>query len=185
MDAADLEALDPANNAGYGNARLPCGRDEEIAAFVRLIDGPEAFDEVRGALGDGHGRVLTAFAERMASLSVRTGSLTVLREGLSAAQLALALVDDYRDTLPVLSLLYRAAEILGARPKAEFRAVAALAGPVRGRLRRLEEMLRRSGRLDDSPLMAFLDRNAEDRSIAAMAFIEAQDEEGFRFQRTW
>jgi hypothetical protein len=103
-----------------------------------------------------------------ASLAVRETSLKALREGLSAEQLALAVVGDYRDSLPVLSLLFRSAEILGAEPAVEFAAAAALASPP-----------------DNRSLLDFLGRDEQDRSLASMGYIERHDDEGFRFERTW
>jgi hypothetical protein len=168
MDASALSVLDPANNEGYGSARLPCGRDDEIAKLVRQIQGLEDFDDAKRALSEEHGTVLSAFAERMASLAVRATSLKALREGLSAEQLALAVVGDYRDSLPVLSLLFRATEILGEEPTVEFVAAAVLANPP-----------------DNRPLLDFLMRDDEDRSLVSMGYIEDHDGEGFRFKRTW
>jgi len=168
IDAATLSLLDSANNEGYGSARLPSVRDEEIAAFVRQIDGPGPFAQAKDALGQGHGVVLSAFAERMASLAVRTGSRQSLRDGLSAAQLALAVAGDSRDSLPGLSLLFRASEILEMDPVVEFSAVAAFAAAA-----------------DNQSLFDFLSRDDEDRSLAAMGYVEDRDDDGFRFERTW
>ena len=168
MDAESLAFLDPANYVGYGPTPLPSKRDEEISAFVRQIDGPAAFARTRDALDDGKGNVLAAFAERMASLAVRTGSRQTLRDGLMAAQLALAVVGDPRDSLPALSLLFRASELIDIKPKREFADVAALAAPP-----------------DNQPLLKFRKRNKRDRSIAAMEYVEDRDDDGFRFKRTW
>ena len=164
----DLSVLDPANNEGYGTARLPCGRDEEIASVVRRIDGPSTFEEAKRSLSHGHGTVLSAFAERMSSLSVRTGSMPVLREGLIAEQLALTLVSDQRDSLPVLSLLFRAAEILDGDPVAELKATATVAPPP-----------------DNLLLLDFPAHDPEDRSLASMGYVEVRDDLGFRFERSW
>lgn len=168
MDLGALFVLDPTNNEGYGSARLPCVRDGEIASIVRRIEGPEDFGEAKQTLGHGHGSVLSAFAERMASLAVREKSREALRDGLSAEQLALAVVGDYRDSLPALSLLFRASELIGADPAMEFAAVAAVAGSP-----------------DDQPLLDFAGRDQEDRSLESMGYIEQDDEDGFRFERTW
>lgn len=168
MDAAALLVLDPTNNEGYGSARLPCVRDEEIAGVVRRIEGPGDFGEAKHVLGHGHGTVLSAFAERMASLAVREKSREALRDGLSAEQLALAVVGDYRDSLPALTLLFRASELIGADPAIEFAAVAAFAGSP-----------------DDQPLLDFPGRDQEDRTLASMGYIEHDDDDGFRFERTW
>lgn len=168
IDTATLSLLDSANNEGYGSSRLPCVRDEEIAAFVGQIDGPGPFAQAKDVLGQVHGVVLSAFAERMASLAVRTGSRQSLRDGLSAAQLALAVAGDSRDSLPALTLLFRASEIMDMDPVVEFSVTAAVAAPP-----------------DDQPLLDFLTRDDEDRSVAAMGYIEARDDDGFRFERTW
>ena len=160
--------LDPANNEGYGSARLPCARDEEIAGIVRQIDGPEEFDQVKRGLGHVHAVVLAAFAERMASWSVRSGSEESLRDGLRAQQLALTLAIDKRDALPVSSLLFRASEILGLDPAIEFAAAAAVAPSPDAQL-----------------LTDFLSHDPEDQSIDVMGYVEQRDDDGFRFERTW
>ncbi len=72
------------------------------------VEGPSEFSEAQHAFGHGHGTVLSAFAERMATLAAREGSLQALRDGMSAEQWALAVLGDVRDSLPVLSLLFRA-----------------------------------------------------------------------------
>ena len=152
----------------YGPAPLPDPRDEAPRRFVDAL-GDES--QVRSAvphLDADRAGTLAAFAERMASLAVRRQDRRALQAGLIAAALALP-HNDPRDTLPALSLLYRAAEmIVGADPVTEF-----------------ETAARRVGDPLAGPLRGFLSRNAEDRSIAAMAYTEGDDRDGFRFVRTW
>lgn len=168
MDPNELTILDPMNNEGYGTARLPCPRDGEIASLVGQIEGPKDFADVKNALEPRHGEVLSAFAERMASFGVRTGSMDPLQHGLVAVQLAFAVIGDHRDSQPVLSLLFRACELLSVDPAAEFAAAAAVADSS-----------------DSLPVRDFLTREANERSITAMGYVESQDDEGFRFERTW
>lgn len=95
----DLSFLDPANNEGYGNWPLPCARDKEVAAFVRVLTQADAERP--------HARyvpVLVAFAERMATLARREGSPERLRIGLAAAGLA-SCTGDQHEPMLVLPLL--------------------------------------------------------------------------------
>jgi hypothetical protein len=109
--------------------------------------------------------VLAVFAERAAALAVRRQDSLDLRAGLLAAVAAHATTDDPREVIPAFALLYRAAELTGQDPAAEFGTAARLTG---------------------SPVpLAFLDRDPRDRTIQAMGYEESEDEQGFRFRRTW
>src|SRR5436309_15405792 len=90
IEPQELSLLEPSNNAGYGRLRLPSSRDEEIGSFVRRLWDPEVFLSATRSLDPRHGAVLAAYAERMASLAVRTGSRDVLHGRLLGVQLALA-----------------------------------------------------------------------------------------------
>ncbi|MFE5330830.1 hypothetical protein ACFRCG_31025 [Embleya sp. NPDC056575] len=106
---------------------------------------------------------LDTYAARMASIAVRERDSDILRRGLVAAVIAMKSTDDERETLPTLSLLYRAWEILSDRDL-PFRAPRDL---------RVQE--------DDDPLVAFARRSPDDRGIRAMGYHEGSDSEGFRF----
>lgn len=161
-DVPDEDVLDPANNAGYGTWRLPAVRDTEIqdrvAELLRQRPVP--------ALHPDRVAVLSAFAERMATLARRTADVSRVRAGLDAMVLAHAGTAD-RDAVIPLALLWRSAEMLGADPKAE-----------------LLDAERRAGVLDGA-LTRFADRAPRDRSIEVMGYVEANDEFGFRYERTW
>lgn len=160
----DLDILLTSNNLGYGNWELPCPRDHEITAIVedRCSSGGQRADLTRD-----HIDALRGYAERMASLAVRTNSPRLV--GLGAQALGLiAELSDYREDLLVFCLLWNASERLGVD-------LASLASanlnPVcSGGLSRLE---------------AFGHRSPKDRSLAAMGYVEGQDDGGFRYVRTW
>lgn len=156
----DLALLDPANNEGYGDWPLPCARDEELGALMRVLREPgELPAEAR------HVPVLLAFAERMAALARREASPDHLRIGLAAARLAGG-IGDQRETLLVLPLLWRSADVLGLDAEAEFRTAA------------------RTGN-GGEVLLEFSDRGPEDRTVEAMGYVEVDDEFGFHYERTW
>ncbi len=167
FDETDLEILDPRGNEGYGTDRLPNRRDLEIAGLITRVHGVSEFRAVSHELSKDHATVLSAFAERMASLAVRERSASFLWDCLRAEQLALRIAGDSRDTLPVLSLAYRAAQLLGLDPEVEF--AEAAYGP-------------------ESPVefTTFCSRDADDRSLSSMGYIEDDDPDlGFRFSRVW
>jgi hypothetical protein len=108
-----------------------------------------------------------SFAERAASIAIRHQDARELRAGLLAAAVALDLTDDPREILPRLSLLHRAAEMMGNDPVTEFR--------------QADQMLQ--GKAPE--LVNFLARSPSDRSIQAMAYEKGNDKQGLRFLRTW
>ncbi len=181
-------ALDPSANAGYLHWPLPGPRDDEIRDLVAALvgagpggagpggavaggsgtaGGVAAGSPAAGLSGE-HATVLSAFAERMATLAVRQGATEPLTPGLHAAAVALAAADDRRDVLPVLALLYRAAELTGADPRAAFAGAARDLPPAIA-----------------DPVLGFAARSHEDRSLDAMGYVERHDPTGFRFDRAW
>ena len=154
---------------GYGKFPLPSPLDKVMADFLSGITNPADFAEHRAALqATVPGTVTLAYAERMASLAVRRQDKKSLRSGLVAVALAWLLVDDHREVWPVMALLYRAAEMVGADPAAEFAAAGTLGGA------------------DVATALAeFAARPAPDRSIADMGYEPGDDAQGFRFLRTW
>ena len=156
----DLSVLERSANEGYGDSPLPSYRDGEVSKIVAVL-----FEEGSGVeLRLDHVDVLLAFAERMASLARRTGSHRELITGIRAAALALT-VGDQRDGVLVLSLLWRTTEVLGIDAASTFRSTALDVG---------------SSQLDE-----FADRLPENRSIESMGYVEIEDEDGFRYERTW
>jgi hypothetical protein len=161
-DVPAEDVLDPANDAGYGTWRLPAVRDTEIADRVAALLGQRPLPP----LEPGPVAVLSAFAERMATLARRTGDADRLRAGLDAMVLAHLGTAD-RDAIVPLALLWRSAEVLGLDPGEAFVAAE-----------------RRVG-VDGGALARFADRRPEDRGIDAMGYLEVEDEFGFHYERTW
>ena len=162
---SDYSILEP--RVGYGHEILPCSLDMQIQEIMAGIANGEEFARVRSALPRNAGEVLDTFAERMASLAVRNGSLRDLRDGLLAVQLALMLTDDHREVLPAVSLLQRASDLIGADTSREFR-----------------ETAERAGDPPDNHLTRFLERSSEKKRIERMGFTEGTDDSGFRFLRS-
>ncbi|TMR96586.1 hypothetical protein [Nonomuraea basaltis] len=159
--------LEPRRNINYGRDELPSARDGQIRDLLfEVVDG-EAFDQAAVFVPRAGDRVLTAFAERAASIAVRHQDARELRAGILAVAIAQTITDDPRDPLPAMALLYRAAVMIGHDPDAEFRAANELT----------------DGRAGG--LLAFLRRSPEDRSIEAMGFEEGNDKQGFRFLNNW
>jgi hypothetical protein len=156
------DVLDPANNAGYGTWRLPAVRDTEIADRVAGLLGQRPLP----TLEPGPVAVLSAFAERMATLARRTGDADHLRAGLDAMVLAHLGTAD-RDAVIPLALLWRSAEVIDLDPREAFVAAERRAG------------------VDGGALARFADRPPEDRGIDAMGYREVEDEFGFHYERTW
>ena len=84
-----------------------------------------------------------------------------------ATAIALDLTTDPREVLPGLVLLYRAAELIDHDPAQQFSEA--------------NDLL--NGRAPE--LARFLKPSPQDRSIQAMAYVEGNDPQGFRFLRTW
>jgi hypothetical protein len=118
-------------------------------------------------MAERHGFVLVAFAERMASYAVRKQQPDLIAQSLSALAIAVKLVY-IKEVLPVVSLLYRSVHKLDLDAHDVF----ANKGGYRN------EMLDKF--LDD-----FLCRSETDRSIEAMGYFEGNDQDGFRYKRTW
>lgn len=151
--------------AGYISDSIPNSVDIQIRDLLQSVDSEEGFAQMRTQIPRDSWNVLRLFAERAASLAVREESRLDVRVGLVAAEFALAYTDDFRDVLPAVSLLYRAAELIGIDPVLEFNSVALLTGDPAG-----------------SHVMKYLRRSPENRTIERMGFIEGVDGSGFRFQ---
>lgn len=110
IDASALAILAVERNRGYGTWPLPHERDFAIARLVEQLARQRPTSPPRSLLEPEHGQVLTAFAERMASLAVRTRSRDTLRLGLVAAGLAYP-VYEWREVTLVMPLLWRSAQL--------------------------------------------------------------------------
>jgi len=122
-DASSIAILEPRNNVGYRREDVPCARDGQIRDLLLELADNASFEQVSGLVPRDADRVLTAFAERAASIAVRGKDERELRAGLLAAAVALSLSDDERYVLPAVALLYRPATIEGRDPERAFAAV--------------------------------------------------------------
>ncbi|MEY9894787.1 hypothetical protein ABIA35_008091 [Catenulispora sp. MAP12-49] len=161
------ELLNSLAESGYSSWSIPGPRDGEIASIVEQISTAEDFQRVNSGLNRTSARVLSAFAARTASLSVRNASVGQLRQGIIAILVAAGVEDD-RELLIPLSLLFRAAELIG---------VDAL--EVVGDL--LDSVSSRGLAL----IREFASRNPSDRAISLMGYREGEDRTGFRFISEW
>ena len=164
MDLRELLGmLDMPPGEGYYRSRIPCPDDERVARVVRAFSESspgrqavfrEAIDGVRAGL-------LLVFSERMAALAVRMESAQPVVQGLIAASLAQE--GDPREALAVPALHRRSAEILGLDTERLFDEAA--------------------GRTDLSGAHWLRDVRDADDSPEDVGYEEADDGEGFRYER--
>ena len=129
--------------------------------------GPRAVAEVLSVISEEARRVLVAYAERMASLAVRRHDRSTLVKGLVALMLG-GLDENRRESLMLLAPLEDSAARIGVDLTELFQEVSVVVGtPL------------------DQNLMAWLMRDAEDRSLASMGFDVGQDDSGFRYKLNW
>ena|SRR6266851_3159047 len=162
-----MEILSHLAETGYAPRRVPGERDQEIGELVSQVRTAEQFSRFAEGLNLVTARILLAFAARTASYAVRIQDPAWIRHGLMAAQLALT-QEDAREILVIYSILYRGLELLGADPVATFVEVAGWA----------------TSDIRDFTIK-FTQRDPQDKSIAAMGYVEGSDEDGFDFVRTW
>jgi hypothetical protein len=167
LDVQLFSILEPSKNVNYGRADLPSTRDGQIRDLVLGVADNATFERAIRLMPRDADRVLSAFAERAASIAVRHQDVRELRAGLLAIALAQAITNDPRDPLAPLALLHRASEMIGSDPNSDFVAVNDL---VEGR---------------GGGLLDFLHRSPDDKAIAAMGYEEGDDKHGFRFIRNW
>jgi hypothetical protein len=153
---------------GYGRLPIPNPLDDEVRQLLGYISSADEATRtaVIGLLGEHHGFVFCAFAERMANFAVRTGEPRYLGEAVVALAIADRLIDQ-RECLLVLAPLYHATTRIGIDP------VALFVAPVF------------AGDLFREYLSDFPRRPEESRSLAAMGYVESSDADGFRYKRTW
>lgn len=112
--------------------------------------------------------VFLVFAERQAALAVRMQLPTALMEAAVAIGLAASALDDAREGMLVMPVVWHAAAMLGVHQSHLF---SSAAGKVRA-----------SGA---QALTAFIGRKPEDQTLECMGYKEGTDKDGFRFVRTW
>src|SRR6201999_1450563 len=87
-DAFDLRPLQPEINSGYLPQPIPTARDADIRALLSQAMESRSIARLSHCLRDGELIVLRAFAERMATLAVRTRDPATLEDGLIALLLS-------------------------------------------------------------------------------------------------
>jgi hypothetical protein len=165
LENVDLAVLDPEDNVAYLPKPIPTVRDGEIANLLSGSIAEQSLARLQRRITDGHAAVLRAFAERMASAAVRTGSMEQLRFGLVALLLGIGRGDS-RDGWAILPLFYDALLKLHEDPLAFMGSIRQVVG--------------------DSvavPFAKFLSRS--DKTLEAMGYREGADADGFRYVRTW
>jgi len=157
------------DNQGYGSLRIPSPRDDQITTLLRTWIALDAKDRLAAAEGIREDRrfTLLAYAERMASLAVRERNQDYIILGLAGLGTD-GWRGDWQDNAAIISLHYGAAGKLGLPPQPVFETAAAL--------------------LSANPALAlrsFLNRLPQDKTLEAMGYIAGQDDDGFRYERTW
>lgn len=114
LKRAQVVLLDETAHLAYYGSTLPSARDDEITRLVEdyLMEDPPERLRIASALSDSQANWLGTYAHRMALLSVRRKSPSILRSGIAGLLMA-AKVTDGRDSTMTLSVLYRAAQLLG------------------------------------------------------------------------
>ncbi len=110
---------------------------------------------------------LKLFAQRIASLCVRNHDEEMLGIGIFAIAQSLSALEDFRDAIVALGLLYNSAIKLNVNPEDSFKKVWQV-------VPESEEFLRK-----------FLSRDADNKSLEAMLYKESSDENGFLYVSTW
>jgi len=148
----------------YRPRKVPGPHDSAIAAELGRVDSAESFETLASSIDLAVGRILNAFAYRMATFALRRQGQAWIRYGLVAAQLAM-MVDDDRGVLPSYALLYRSAELIGVEATILFTEMSFMTeSPMR-----------------ETPAQ-FANRAPEDRSIEAMGLILVNEPDGPAFR---
>jgi hypothetical protein len=155
--------------AGYGPARLPDPRDDELSDFVTTLvaGGPPVVAEVLSTVTEKGRQVLRAYAERMASLAVRRQDPTLLPRAIVALVVG-GLDQNKRDSLMIMAPIEDSAARLEKSLSAIF-----------------EDVSKIVGHPATVNLMMWLTRRPETRTLASMRFIPSEDEDGFRYRLDW
>ncbi|HKZ69563.1 MAG TPA: hypothetical protein VJ020_05760 [Anaerolineales bacterium] len=149
----------------YYRSKLPNSKDDDIAKVVAAYKSadPAARQQFGAGLTGGQGNWLGTYAYRMSMLSVRQEANNVLQNGLVGLAMAMK-VKDWRECIMTMSVLYRAAVLLGAGGRA-FQDAAPYAPDTEAR----------------ELLLSFLARAEEDRQIEALGYRELNGEHGIIF----
>jgi hypothetical protein len=165
-----LEFLSANNNRGYLAHPIPDHRDAEIADLLGAVC--EMTDHERQLImvmiGNEGSSVLRCYAERMASLSVRTKDPAPAHRGMLALAMAWRSEVDTREIWVVMGALFDALTRCGADGRREFRELGAVFG---------EDIARE--------FATFADRPDLHRIAELMGYVDGDDSDGFRYMRTW
>jgi len=167
MEEDPFAILDPKKNTGYGPKPIPVEQDEKIQTLLTSYVRSSSTKTLMKKIRPEHWPVLEVFAERMASLAVRSNNVETPRIGLLALALA-GLEEGSRDALIILALFYHACPLLGSTAARIFLSI----GRVVGGHAAVE-------------LKAFLARSQKDKSLEVMGYEVGQDQDGFRYKRNW
>lgn len=156
-------------NIGYGTLNIPSLRDEEITKLIEAwIELDTAARQVAAQqIMETQRFTLLAYSERMASYAVRTRDQRRIFLGLLALGVD-GWKGDWRDNAEILCLHYDAAKVIGAVPNQIFEKAAKFL-PLKVA----------------TALRLFIQRSPEDKSLEAMGYSAASDEDGFRYKRGW
>ena len=153
---------------GYGKRPIPDSIDSDVRELIGGLLGYKP-DKREAALSlmKRRGSLFCAFAERMASLAVRTADASIITDGMHALGCAASIMY-WKEIIPVISLLYDAAQRIHADPI---------------------DILAKCHEEADPSLKVLIDKFLEggpsDRSISAMGYEESKDADGFRYARNW
>jgi hypothetical protein len=164
MFDVSLRNLDP--YVGWVPAPIPDARDDDVDAFVSelCVAGPSAVNAAIDHASQQGRDVLGAFAERMASAAVRLHDRELLVRCLVALVVG-GLTQDDREALMVMSVIEDAARQIDAEVTSLFSDAARIVGDP-----------------GTTYLLRWQSRAPEDRTIEAMHFVRAQDDDGFRYR---
>jgi hypothetical protein len=163
----NLDILEPSLNIAYLPQPIPATRDSEILDLLSRVIAEKRVARFRASIKEGHANVLGAFSERLVSMAVRKKDFDVLSQGLVALLLAWRETDS-RELFPVMSLYCDATLLLGLKSASLVDSARQILGDV------LVE-----------PIVAFLARSEANRSLQAMGYTRASDNDGFRYVRNW
>jgi hypothetical protein len=98
---------------GWAARPIPDPVDDQLTAVVQELAGTTAAERGSSGRDDREGPVLDAYARRMATLAVRSGSTEPLRHALLSLSFASGSAD-YREIVTSLALVHTSARLLGS-----------------------------------------------------------------------
>jgi hypothetical protein len=171
--------LDVIDYWGTQHPPIPFGsaRDTELAAAVAAsarLSSTERQELLDGMLVREPGRlarlrveVMRWFTVRAATLAVRTQDIQWVIRGLDALAMD-DFRDDWKESMLLLPLLYRSAQLLGTDPD-----------------QLLEEAASRALPNAAIHYREYISREAEQKQVGTMGYIERDGPDGFEYLRTW